>query len=82
MSASEDYPYVSDFLYMLRDEAGKAADVLRPKVEEAQATLNRLDKLANGAEQAAELVAGSMLEPEASAKIPYESGLVFRESDD
>lgn len=54
---------VNSFLYVLRDDAGTAADKLRTEInqargelERAEAVLSRLDTLANRAEQYAELV--------------------------
>lgn len=52
-----------DFLYLLRNEAGKAADRLskqviemRKALGEAETVLDRLNELADGAQDAAELV--------------------------
>lgn len=72
----------SDFLYLLRNEAGIAADRLasevsrmRTRLAEAEAVLGRLNGMASKAELAAQLVAASDLEPTASALVPPESGL-------
>jgi hypothetical protein len=54
---------VTDFLYVLRNEAGKAAEGLSAQVQlmreelwEAEKVLSRLDRIADKAEKAAELV--------------------------
>jgi hypothetical protein len=80
---------VSDFLYVLRNEAGQAAERLAEKVVdmkkelyEAEKVLGRLDRLAQTAEAAAELVAASDLEPDSRADVPEQSGLVRRETSD
>ncbi|WP_159794498.1 hypothetical protein [Puerhibacterium puerhi] len=70
-------PGPSDFLYTLRNTAGRAADELRPAIEKAQAVLAWLDRVAEDAEDAARLVGASDLEPSARALIPERSGLVY-----
>lgn len=67
---------ISDYLYTLRDTAGMAIEPLRAAIREAQAVVDRLDAIADGAERAAELVGASDLEPNTHANIPPQSGLV------
>lgn len=71
---------ISDFLYTLRNTAGEAADNLRASIAEAQGVLARLDKLAEDAEDSAQLIAASDIEPHASAIVPERSGLVRKDS--
>jgi hypothetical protein len=66
---------ITDVLYRLRDMAGLAADDLRSAIGEAQAVLDKLDQFANDAEDSAQLIAASDIEPHASALIPERSGL-------
>jgi hypothetical protein len=77
---------VPDFLYVLRNTAGRAASKLNAEVIEmrkalnaAEAVLDRLNELADGAQDAAELVCASDLEPTAHANIPERSGLVRKD---
>lgn len=77
---------VSSFLYVLRNEAWKAAERLgaqviemRKSLGEAESILDRLNKLADGAQDAAELVCASDLEPTACADIPERSGLIRKD---
>jgi hypothetical protein len=78
---------VSDFLYVLRNEAGQAADRLQKQVidmrkalGEAERVLDRLNGLADDAQDAAELVCASDLEPTAHADIPERSGLTRKDT--
>ena len=84
----------SDYLYAVRDAAGKAAEELTAAIrlateerrdasarldralEAARATAAELNHLADRMQDAAELLAASDLEPNASAVIPGEAGLV------
>lgn len=68
-------PSISDYLYTLRDEAGIAADKLKREIADATATLKKLERIADGAELAAELVAASDLQPTTSGTIPPAAGL-------
>ncbi len=77
---------VSGFLYVLRNEAWKSAERLskqvidmRKALGEAEAVLDRLNELADGAQDAAELVCASDLEPTACADIPERSGLTRKD---
>lgn len=67
---------ITDVLYRLRNMAGIAADDLRAAVLEAQAVLDKLDRFADAAQDGAELIAASDLEPNSHASIPERSGLV------
>ena len=70
---------VTDVLYRLRDMAGAAADDLRSAIGEARAVLDKLDRFANDAEDSAQLIAASDIEPHASARIPERSGLTRKD---
>lgn len=61
---------ITDVMYGMRDMAGHAADKLRIEIENAQKILDELDQFANDAEDGAQLIAASDLEPGASALIP------------
>lgn len=87
MTDQIDDATVSDFLYVLRNEAGKAAERLskqvidmRKALGDAETVLDRLNGLADGAQDAAELVCASDLEPTACADIPERSGLIRKDS--
>lgn len=66
---------ITDVLYRLRNMAGIAADDLRSAIGEAQAVLDKLDRFAEDAQDGAELIAASDLEPNTFASIPARSGL-------
>jgi len=67
---------IVDVMYRLRNMAGQAAEALQQQIKQAQAVLDKLEEFADGAEDAAELVAASDLFPSHSALIPAHSGLI------
>jgi hypothetical protein len=80
---SEWTPSPSNFLMTLRDTAGRAAERLegaiaeaREFLAEAEAVHARLERIADDAEDAAQLVAASDIEPTSSALVPERSGLI------
>lgn len=66
----------TDFLYVLRDTAARAADMLRDEIGRAQLVLGKLELLADQSEKVAMLASASDLFPTHSATIPPEAGLV------
>lgn len=85
-AADEPYPLdlltatPSDYLYVVRDTAGRAADALGEQVAAAQKVLDSLTRIANDAEDAAQLVAASDIEPRTTALIPGRSGLTRKDA--
>lgn len=76
-------PPPSEFLMTLRNTAGRAAERLqgaiteaREFLAEAEAVYARLERIADDAEDAAQLVAASDIEPTSSALVPERSGLI------
>lgn len=65
----------SDFLFALRNEVCKTLEELKPVLDEANKLYERLERIAEDCEDAAELVASSDLEPNSHASIPARSGL-------
>lgn len=65
---------VSDVLYRLRDMAGLAADRLRTEIDVAEKVWKSLDEFSRSAENAAQLVAASDIEPNSHALAPIGSG--------
>lgn len=73
---------ISDILYGIRNTAGEAADELREAITVAQEVLDRLDRITDDAEDGAQLIAASDIEPNAIASVPERSGLVRKEDYD
>lgn len=80
---SEWTPSPSEFLFTLRDTAGRAAERLqgaiteaREFLAEAEAVYARLERIADDAEDAAQLVGASDIDPNTSALAPKRSGLI------
>lgn len=67
---------ISDYLYMLGNQAYEAAELLAKQVEKANATLSHLRNISALAEDAGQLIASSDLEPNAHAYPPKNTGLV------
>lgn len=65
----------SDYLYALRNEACKVLEELKPVIDKANDLYNRLERIADDCEDAAELVASSDIEPNSRADTPARSGL-------
>lgn len=65
----------SDFLYALRNEAGRVLEELKPVLDQANRIYERLEQIAEDCEDAAQLVAASDIEPSAVAFVPERSGL-------
>lgn len=66
----------TDFLYVLRDTAGKAAEALAAEIGRANLVLGKLEQLADQAEKVAQLAGASDLLPNISANLPPEAGLI------
>lgn len=67
---------ISDYLYMLGNQAYEAAELLAKQVDKANATLSQLRNIASLAEDAGQLIASSDLQPNTYADPPKNSGLV------
>lgn len=65
----------SDFLYALRNEACKVLEELKPVLDQANDLYERLERIAEDCEDAAQLVAASDIEPNCHAYVPTRSGL-------
>lgn len=65
----------SDFLTALRNEACRMLEELKPVIDKANDLYERLDRIAEDCEDAAQLVASSDIEPNMSASVPERSGL-------
>lgn len=65
----------SDYLYTLRNEVARMTEELTLVATAAQELLEKLEKIADDCEDAAQLVAASDIEPGSSADIPARSGL-------
>ena len=69
----------SDYLYTLRNEVARMTEELALMVTAAQELLEKLEKIADDCEDAAQLVAASDIEPGSSADVPERAGLVRRD---
>lgn len=70
----------TDFLFVLRDTAGKAAEALAAAIKDAQAVYDKLDRIADQAQDVAQLASASDLFPTHHANIPDGAGLVRAEA--
>ena len=68
----------SDYLYTLRNEVARMIEELTLVATAAQ-LLEKLEKIADDCEDAAQLVAASDIEPSSSADVPERAGLVRRD---
>lgn len=69
----------SDYLYTLRNEVARMTEELALMVTAAQELLEKLEKIADDCEDAAQLVAASDIEPRSRADVPERAGLVRRD---
>lgn len=69
----------SDYLYTLRNEVARMIEELTLVATAAQELLEKLEKIADDCEDAAQLVAASDIEPHSSANVPERAGLMRRD---
>jgi len=67
---------IIDVLHRLTFMAHEPAQTLRAAISEAQTVLDKLDKFADEAQNAAQLMAASDLKPNYTALVPDGAGLV------